>query len=247
MFFTVGEGFILDNSRSMTIRFLSRASQITIPTSVEVISKSCFGMCEQISGVGFAEGSQLREIQIPAFQECSSLERYLGWCFFQCSSFRDITVPSSNFAGMVILRNGQRFRISLLNCAIIASRFSAGLRSSRSGHFLDRSLDRPPFIDADLQGFIIFSRSNIQTNLEVIVELSRSVFTKPPALIAQIHTHPGSLNPSKTVMSNNVISLMTCTMLYPRQTRLLCAALFALCSCESAGFRDLKGLIHLKI
>jgi hypothetical protein len=47
---------------------------VTIPSSVEIIGKLCFHMCQSLCEVKFESGSKLREIRHSAFNETSVRE-----------------------------------------------------------------------------------------------------------------------------------------------------------------------------
>jgi serine/threonine protein kinase len=104
-FLARAEGFLLNTSRTLLIRFVGDEGRIAIPASVEVIGDHCFSSCDWISEVYFVERSQPRRIEKSAFLECSSLARItipasveeIGeLCFSGCSSLSVIVFDGAS-------------------------------------------------------------------------------------------------------------------------------------------------------
>jgi hypothetical protein len=71
----------------------SSLQSICIPSSIETISKSCFGGCTKLSSFKFETGSRISWIERSAFSDCSSLtsisipasiQTISGSCFSNC-------------------------------------------------------------------------------------------------------------------------------------------------------------------
>jgi hypothetical protein len=63
----------------------SGLQSIIIPSSVEILCKSCFERCRSLSSITFESDSHLQRIEEPAFDECSAFVR-ISECFL--SGFR---------------------------------------------------------------------------------------------------------------------------------------------------------------
>jgi hypothetical protein len=75
----------------------SSLQSISIPSSIETISQSCFGGCRKLSSFKFETGSRISTIKRSAFSDCSSLtsisipasiHTISGFCFSNCPNLR---------------------------------------------------------------------------------------------------------------------------------------------------------------
>jgi hypothetical protein len=68
------EGFTLVTAEGVQIvRFFGGELTVIVPAKVEILGKSCFEACNQLEGIDFENGSQLRIIDRSALSNCGSL------------------------------------------------------------------------------------------------------------------------------------------------------------------------------
>ena len=112
---TISEGVLdLSSRRDITYigktkcvidkQLIQKITKIIIPEEVKGLKRSCFSGCTNLSEVVFADGSELTEIGLSAFQNCASLTtikipskttKIGNKVFSGCTALTSITIPSS--------------------------------------------------------------------------------------------------------------------------------------------------------
>jgi hypothetical protein len=94
--FIVEHEFLIDNLSHKLIRNFSNSSDITIPSSIEILGTSCFRSCESLSSLSFELPSHLRRIESGAFSWSSpqSIVITRSVEFIDVSAFCDVKLLS---------------------------------------------------------------------------------------------------------------------------------------------------------
>jgi hypothetical protein len=97
-FFVIEESFIVSQDRKKLVRYLGSESRVLIKKEIEVIDKSCFGLCSFVCEVVFEAESRLRLIDEDAFSTTdlrsiiipSGVEVIGECCFPGCESLSEV-------------------------------------------------------------------------------------------------------------------------------------------------------------
>jgi hypothetical protein len=79
--FIVEGDLLLTSDGCELVRYFGRELEVVVPSKVDVLGPSCFEECDEVEGIHFENGSQLRRISRCALTNCSSL--------------RSISIPAS--------------------------------------------------------------------------------------------------------------------------------------------------------